>query len=215
MKLLERSKTAVLSTGIAARGTIVRIREGGPIVNDRPTIELELDVELPSSPPYRATARGRLPRVLHGRLALGETIPVRVSTGDRSRVVVDEHALLGTPADEVGYRVKAKPGALTMADVIARGEPATLRLRKVSNPGMRTPDGRDPVLVLHVEVEIPGRKPYRARVGQRTPETPLTHVVSGAELPGRVLPDNRRHVAVDWVAAGLASPDWVGHTSRS
>ena len=215
MKLLERSKTAVLSTGIAGSGTIVRIREGGPIVNDRPTIELELDVALPSTPPYRATARGRLPRVVLGRLALGETIPVRVATDDRSRVVVDEHALLGTPPDEVGYRVKAKPGAVTMADVIAHGEAATLRLRKVSNPGMRTPDGRDPVLVLHLEVLVPGSKPYRARVGQRTPETALTHMVSGAELPGRVLPGNRRHVAVDWVAAGLASAEWVGQTSRS
>ena len=119
-----------------------------------------------------------------GRLALGETIPVRVATDDRSRVVVDEHALLGTPPDEVGYRVKAKPGAVTMADVIARGASATLRLRKVSNPGMRTPDGRDPVLVLHLEVLVPGSKPYRVRVGQRTPETALTHVVAGAEFPG-------------------------------
>ena len=215
MKLLERSKSAVLSTGIAGQGTIVRIREGGPIVNDRPTIELELDVEIPSTPAYRATARGRLPRVVLGRLALGEPIPVRVSTGDRSHVVVDEHALLGTPQDEVGYRVKAKPGAVTMADVIARGVPATVHLRKVANLGMRSPDGRDPVLVLKAEVHVPGRKPNRVKFAQRTPEAALTQLVAGAEFPGRVLPDNDKLVVIDFVAAGLASPDWVRQTSPS
>lgn len=206
MKLLERSKTAVLSGGIAGQGTIIRIREGGPIVNDRPTIELELEITIPSTAPYRATARGRLPRVVMGRLALGETVPVRVAGDDYSRVFVDEHALLGTPGEEVGYRVKAKPGAVTMADVIAQGVPATVHLRKVSNLGMRSPDGRDPVLVLKAEVLVPGRKPYRVKFGQRTPEAALTRLVAGAELPGRV---HDKHVAIDFVAAGLATPDWV------
>jgi hypothetical protein len=90
---------SVEPTGLAARGTIVSLREGGPYVNDRPTITMQLDVEIPGRERYSAQARQTVGRLVIGRLQPGATIPVRVDPGDLAVVVVDEAAMLDQPPD--------------------------------------------------------------------------------------------------------------------
>ena len=209
MGLFGKGKGTVLRDGLEAQARIVSLREGGPYVNDEPTYTLELHVQVPDRPVYTATARGRLPRLVVSRLAPEAVIPVRVDPQDASKVVVDEHAMLGTTAADTGYRIKPKDGAITMADVIERGVPARVRLRKVRDLGMRSPDGRDAVILLTVDVELPGEKPFKTRVAQRTPPDAVERLVEGAEFPGRVLPENHKHVVLDWLAAGLATPAWI------
>jgi hypothetical protein len=83
--------------GLAGEATVVSLREGGPYVNQRPTITMELDVELPGRQPYKAQARQSVGRLVIGRLQPGATIPVRVDPEDLASVSVDEPAMLGQP----------------------------------------------------------------------------------------------------------------------
>src|SRR4051812_11465501 len=83
--------------GLAGRAQIVTLSEGGPYVNQRPTITMDLDVELPGRKPYRAQARQQVGRLVVGRLEPGATVPVRVDPEDDAKVVVDEPAMLGQP----------------------------------------------------------------------------------------------------------------------
>ena len=83
--------------GLSGQATIVSLSEGGPYVNQRPTITMELDVELPARERYRAQVRQPVGRLVIGRLQLRATIPVRVDSDDHTNVVVDEPAMLGQP----------------------------------------------------------------------------------------------------------------------
>ena len=81
---------------LSGQATIVSLREGGPYINDRPTITMELDVELPGREQYRAQARQVVGRLVIGRLQPGTTIPVRVDPKELANVIVDEPAMLGS-----------------------------------------------------------------------------------------------------------------------
>jgi hypothetical protein len=83
--------------GLSGQATIVSLREGGPYVNQQPTITMELDVELAGREPYRAEARQAVGRLVIGRLQPGAKLPVRVDPNDPAKVVVDEPAMLGQP----------------------------------------------------------------------------------------------------------------------
>jgi len=96
-KLFGSSEAAAEPAWLAGRATIVGLAEGGPYINDRPTITMELDVELPGRERYRAQAKQVVGRLVIGRLQPGATIPVRVDPDDLANVIVDEPELLGTP----------------------------------------------------------------------------------------------------------------------
>lgn len=94
-RILGTEDPDVRTAGLAGQATIVSLREGGPYINQRPTITMELDVELPQRDSYRAQARQPVGRLVIGRLQPGATIPVRVDPNDPANVVVDEPAMLG------------------------------------------------------------------------------------------------------------------------
>jgi hypothetical protein len=89
---------------LSGQATIVSLREGGPYINDRPTITMELDVELPGREQYRAQARQVVGRLVIGRLQPGTTIPVRVDPKELANVIVDEPAMLGSADAPVEQR---------------------------------------------------------------------------------------------------------------
>lgn len=91
----DESKVEV--AGLSGQATIVSLREGGPYVNQRPTITMELEVQLPGREPYSAQAQQPVGRLVIGRLQPGATIPVRVDPEDLANVSVDEPAMLGQP----------------------------------------------------------------------------------------------------------------------
>jgi hypothetical protein len=94
-RLFGSDETKVDAVGTAGQAQIVSLSEGGPYVNQRPTITLALDVTLPGRAPYRAEARQQVGRLVIGQLEPGATIPVRVDPDDESKVTVDEPAMLG------------------------------------------------------------------------------------------------------------------------
>ena len=90
-------ETSTQVSGLSGQANIVSLQEGGPYVNDRPTITMELDVDLPGRERYRARAKQNVGRLVIGRLQPGTTIPVRVDPKDPANVVVDELPMLGHP----------------------------------------------------------------------------------------------------------------------
>lgn len=94
-KLFGGDEAQVAAAGRQAQATIVSLREGGPYVNQRPTITIELDVDLPGSATYRAQAKQTVGRLVIGQLEPGARIPVRVDPDDSASVTVDEPAMLG------------------------------------------------------------------------------------------------------------------------
>jgi hypothetical protein len=96
-RILGSEDPDVQVAGLSGQATIVSLREGGPYVNQRPTVTMELDVELPRRERYRAQAQQPVGRLVIGRLQPGATIPIRVDPEDPGRVVVDEPAMLGQP----------------------------------------------------------------------------------------------------------------------
>jgi hypothetical protein len=93
-RLFGTDEAKVEVDGLSGQATIVSLSEGGPYVNDRPTITMELDVELPGRDRYRAQARQTVGRLVIGRLQPGAAIPVRVDPNDAANVTVDEPAML-------------------------------------------------------------------------------------------------------------------------
>jgi hypothetical protein len=96
-RILGTEDPDVETAGLSGRATIVSLREGGPYVNQRPTITMELDVDVPGREHFRAEARQAVGRLVIGRLEPGARIPVRVDPKDPTNVVVDEPAMLGQP----------------------------------------------------------------------------------------------------------------------
>ena len=94
-RLFGSDETAEEKAGLSGQATIVSLRESGPYVNNRPTITMELDVDLPGSERYRAGAQQVVGRLVIGRLEPGAVIPVLVDPDDRTKVSVDEPAMLG------------------------------------------------------------------------------------------------------------------------
>jgi hypothetical protein len=94
-RLFGSDETQVDVSGIAGEAQIVSLSEGGPYVNQRPTITMALEVTLPGREPYRAEARQAVGRLVIGQLQPGATIPVRVDPEDNAKVSVDEPAMLG------------------------------------------------------------------------------------------------------------------------
>jgi hypothetical protein len=94
-RLFGSDETRREAAGLPGQATIVTLSEGGPYVNDRPTITMGLDVQLPGRDAYRATAKQPVGRLVIGRLEPGATIPVLVDPDDAAKVSVNESAMLG------------------------------------------------------------------------------------------------------------------------
>ena len=56
-RLFGTDETSQEATGISGEATIVSLSEGGPYVNDRPTITMQLNVALPGGERYSAKAK--------------------------------------------------------------------------------------------------------------------------------------------------------------
>jgi len=96
-RMLGTDEAKVEVTRLSGRATIVSLSEGGPYVNNRPTVEMDLDIELSGHERYRAQARQTVGWLVIGRLQPGTTIPVRVDPNDLAKVSIDEPTMLGEP----------------------------------------------------------------------------------------------------------------------
>jgi len=84
--------------GVPGMAKLIQARDAGITMTgmgsgmDSPVADLDLEVTLPGSEPFRATVRAAVPRLQVARLAPGAALPVRVDPLDHSKLVVDWNA---------------------------------------------------------------------------------------------------------------------------
>jgi hypothetical protein len=91
----EQTVTELETTGIAAQGTITGFKYVAGSSEDGTTlVELELDVSTGRGETLHKVHKSRMPLKLNDRLAKGATVPVRVSTTDPSKLLVEWDGLV-------------------------------------------------------------------------------------------------------------------------
>lgn len=91
----EQTATELTTTGIAARATITGFKYVAGSSEDGTTlVELELDVSTGRGETLHKIHKSRMPLRLNDRLAKGATVPVRVSTTDPSKLLVEWDGLV-------------------------------------------------------------------------------------------------------------------------
>jgi hypothetical protein len=79
----------IRTEGVAGTATIMDIGETNMTINDRPVLNLSLNVAVPGRPPYAVEKRITMPWNALGRLAVGATVPVKVDRTDPEDVVIE------------------------------------------------------------------------------------------------------------------------------
>jgi len=220
----------LVRTGSPTTAIVERMWETGVTVNDSPVFGFGLQVTRERQAPYSAQVQQAVPRMLVGAVLPGATLAVRVDPADPSRVAIDwasARAAGGRPAIVPGAATAAVAGASAAelaeavrdlppeqrgdaAALLAHGRRATARItgaRAVGTAGdlklvpAGDPRAGDEMLLLDLEVKIPGRDPYPASVLHRVPSHLLGRVGPGLEVQVAVSRDDPEHdVAIDWEA---------------
>jgi hypothetical protein len=98
-------------------------------------------------------------------------------------------------------------GVGSAAELLRKGRRGTAVIRSATDSGdisdLGVVDATDPgrddrIYVFELEVKLPGRSPYQARIGHRVPERLYGKVAPGMEIVVAVDRDNDQEVAIDW-----------------
>jgi hypothetical protein len=93
--LSAQAATELATTGLAARGTITGFKYvAGSTEEGTTLVELDLDVTTGRGETVRMTNKSRMPLKLNDRLVKGATVPVKVSTTDTSKLLVEWDGLV-------------------------------------------------------------------------------------------------------------------------
>ena len=110
--LSEQTASELAMTGLAAQGTITAFKYvAGSTEEGTTLVELELDVSTGRGETVHKTHRSRMPMRLNDRLSKGATVPVRVSTTDASKLLVEWDGLVAPSAPVSGVPGSGVPGS--------------------------------------------------------------------------------------------------------
>ncbi|MBN2112781.1 MAG: hypothetical protein JW785_01495 [Acidimicrobiia bacterium] len=208
---------AAIPEGLPARALVRAIGETGWTINEAPAFSFDLEVHREGQPPYPVTVKQMVPRMLVGAVLPDHEVSVRVDPADASRVAIDwsemPRAAGATETDDPPALLAAIPPERrgSAADLLARGRRGTARLLGIRDLGDAVEAGlmtaTDPragarLALLELEVKLPGRDPYQAKVVHWLPADLVGRVGPGRQLAVAVDRDDPEHeVAVDWEAA--------------
>jgi hypothetical protein len=189
----------VLRGGLLGQGMIVSVRETGTSVGSehdpRPVCEWVIEVRLDNVQPYNALVRQSVQLAWLPQFVPGQTlVAVRVDPADHSRVVLDFASQVPTVTRA------AQPGALTMADVLASGEPARAVVTASQPLRSRNEAGLE-LYALVLTILQEGHAPRQVTVGNPVPAACVPLLYPGSNMPARAMPGQPQAVAIDWDAA--------------
>jgi len=202
--------------GLPARALVRAMGETGWTINEAPVFSFDLEVHREGQPPYPVAVKQMVPRMLVGAVLPGHEVSVRVDPADASRVAIDwsemPRAAGAAETDDPAALLAAIPAERrgSAADLLARGRRGTARLLGIRDLGDAVETGlmaaTDPragarVALLELEVKLPGRDLYQAKVVHWLPAALVGRVGPGRQLVVAVDRDDPEHeVAVDWEA---------------
>lgn len=85
----QQATQQLLANGVPAMATVNEYRDTGMTVNDNPTVEMNLTVQMDGHDARTVTHTEMVPRLLIPRLARGASLPVRVDAMDPDKVAID------------------------------------------------------------------------------------------------------------------------------
>ena len=194
----------VLQNGTLGRAIIVNLAIGGTTVrtNNAPeerVCDFTLEVALDDTPRYEATVHQRVPEYALAEIQPGSSVvAVRVDTADPQRVAID------WATEPPTVRVATEAGAITAADILAKGEPVKAVIVQSERLGMQNKEGVD-VYALVITLLPDGAPPEQFQVGNPVPPAAVPLLYPGSKVHAKVMPDNHQECVVDWDAT-LASP---------
>lgn len=211
-----------LATGTRGSAVVTSVGDTGVTINNDPVLAFGLDLELPGSP-AAIEIRQRMPRFLLGAVLPGATVQVVADPDDPATVAIDwtaapqagaataSQAVAGEGMEEISDRMgEPVSGVSSAAELLRKGRRGKAVIRSATDSGdisdLGIVDSSDPgrddrIYILEVEVKLPGRSPYRARIGHRVPERLYGKVAPGMEIDVAVDRDNDQEVAIDWTGA--------------
>jgi hypothetical protein len=214
-----------IATGTRGTATVTGVGETGVTINNDPVLAFGLDLNVPGSP-ATTEIRQRMPRFLMGAVIPGAEVEVVADREDPSRVAIDWTVTPRPGAGTASARA-ASPGpgmerisenmgepvtgVSSAAETLRKGRRGTAVIQSAKDSGDisdlgvvdPTDPGRDDrIYVLELEVKLPGRSPYVARVGHRVPERLFGRIGPGMTLEVAVDRDDDQGVAIDWEKVG-------------
>lgn len=208
--LLRRmSRSEVLEEGMPASAVIVSMAETGTTVNDHPMVDFELEVTRDGAPPYTATVRQMLPRLLIARVEPGVTVGVKVMADDPSKVAIDWESVSGsaparpTQVIETGLFAGTPVGEATDAEeFLLSAIPAKAEIKQMSGTGITSTNPRSGAqyeAFAFVVTVMPEAQPaYDAKLLQGVPPEHIGRFGPGATMPVGVNPDDPTDIAINW-----------------
>ncbi len=214
-----------VSPRLAARGTpatalVEQMQDTGVIFNGSPVVRFHLNVSHQAHD-YPAKVQQALPRSRREEVSIGSRVAVRVDPEDSGRLVIDWSQAPAAPrgvaapaAAPTGHTPADSTPAerrRSAAELLARGRRGTARIVAAQEAGdavrlgLMPPDDERAgamMALLDLEVKLPGRDPYPARVMHWVPAALAGQVGPGREVVVAVDRDDpEREVAIDWEAS--------------
>jgi hypothetical protein len=206
--------------GTRGTATITSLGDTGVTINNDPVLAFGLEVDIPGSP-RTIELKQRMPRFLLGAAIPGSKVQAVADPDDPARVAIDwsmppqpragvatATAVPGPGMEKISERIgQPVAGVESAAELLERGRHGTAVIKSASDSGdisdlgiVDSSDaGRDDrIYILDLEVKLPGRSPYSARVGHRVPERLFGRIGPGMEIEVAVDRDDDQDVAIDW-----------------
>lgn len=209
-----------MATGKRGTATITSIGDTGVTINNDPVLAFGLALDVTGSP-ATAEIRQRTPRFVVGAVLPGSRVQVVADPNDPSVVAIDWAEApqagpgvtggVGPGMERISENMgEAVAGVGSAAELLRKGRRGTAVIKSATDSGdisdLGLVDSSDPgrddrIYIFDLEVKLPGRSPYRARVGHRVPERLYGKVAPGMEVVVAVDRDNDQEVAIDWTDA--------------
>jgi hypothetical protein len=207
--------------GTRGIGTITSVGDTGVTINNDPVLAFGLDLQVPGSP-ASTELRQRMPRFLLGAVLPGAEVDVVADPDNPTRVAIDwtvapragvgggspAAAVPGPGMEKISENMgEPVTGVSSAAETLRTGRRGTAVVRSAKDAGDisdlgvvdASDAGRDDrIYVLELDVKLPGRSPYVARVGHRVPERLFGKIGPGMSLDVAVDRDDDQGVAIDW-----------------
>ncbi len=128
----------IRNTGIPATATVIYIGEnsrGGVMtINDQPVLNLQLEVKIGNSAPYRVSFDSIIPRADVAKFQPGVSFPVRVDPKDKTKVVFDYNAKIDesmptfgnkwSEDDNISTKLYGRNGKAKVKEIVPTGKSA-------------------------------------------------------------------------------------------
>lgn len=205
---LNKEARKLMTQGRPGRATVLSIGEtsqGTVTVNDQPYLHLELQIFDGSTPPYQVGIDTIVPRYAVPQFQPGASIPVRIDTMDKTKVIIDWNAGSGqTPSNQPAAQddmptVGNVSEWSTMDEVLLKQDGIDGRARIMGVEPTGKSKGYEPLVKMTYEVTAQGMETYTFSKEVSIPSQYIQQLQNcvGRSYTCRIHPHDKTKIKVD------------------